>query len=135
LCHAALTFDPSRGTFGTWGYACCSQRCNAVLRAERERARRFPEARPVVGDDGEQVEAVDLLTTEPAPEQHAATAHTSILVRAALAELPERERCVMRMRYFDDRTLADIGVILSVSRERARQIHARALGRLRARFA
>jgi len=52
----------------------------------------------------------------------------------ALKELPEREAMVLRLRFgLDDNeyTLKDVGVKLGVTRERARQIEAKALGKLR----
>jgi len=56
-------------------------------------------------------------------------------LREALDELPERERRVLELRYGleDDRprTLREIGEIMGLSRERVRQLEARALGELR----
>ncbi|MFD9124743.1 RNA polymerase sigma factor [Kitasatospora sp. NPDC059571] len=55
---------------------------------------------------------------------------------AVLATLGERERQVARLRYgLDDgrpRTLEEIGLLFGVTRERIRQIEAKALGKLRA---
>jgi RNA polymerase primary sigma factor len=53
----------------------------------------------------------------------------------ALADLPERERRLMTLRYGledqEPRTLAEVGRVMGISRERARQIAARALRMLR----
>ncbi len=64
--------------------------------------------------------------------------HVSLLeetLRAALAELPDREREVLRLRYglnsdADPQSLDEIGRRLGVTRERVRQIESEALQRL-----
>jgi len=59
-------------------------------------------------------------------------------VRSALAELDERERYIVEHRLMADAedalTLAELGQQLGVSRERARQLEARAKRKLRSRF-
>ena len=49
----------------------------------------------------------------------------------AARQLTPRQRVVIRMRYVDERTWAQIGIALSVSEPAAIGIHARALGALR----
>jgi RNA polymerase sigma factor for flagellar operon FliA len=49
----------------------------------------------------------------------------------ALAQLPERERRVVGMLYFEGAKLKEIGAELGVSEPRVSQLHARALGLLR----
>lgn len=48
-----------------------------------------------------------------------------------LEALPDAERCVLRARYYQDRTLESIGAEMQVSRERVRQIEGRGLRMLR----
>jgi len=57
-------------------------------------------------------------------------------VQSALSSLDLREAMIMRRRLMVDKcaTLADIGSDLGVSRERVRQLEARAIGKLRARL-
>ncbi len=52
-------------------------------------------------------------------------------VRAAWDALEERERAILRGVYYEDKSLADIGREMGVSRERVRQLEARALQKLR----
>jgi RNA polymerase primary sigma factor len=72
----------------------------------------------------------------PAPEEEATETMLREQVRSVLHELPPREARVLRLRYglSGERihTLAEIGDKLNLSRERVRQIEARALRRLRA---
>lgn len=49
----------------------------------------------------------------------------------AMEQLPERERQVVGMHYFDGKKLKEIGAHLGVSEPRVSQLHARALGRLK----
>lgn len=52
----------------------------------------------------------------------------------AVAGLPERERDVLRMHYFDGLRLREIGERLHLSESRVSQLHGQALHRLRARL-
>ncbi len=52
-------------------------------------------------------------------------------VADAMHALPERDQELLRLYYFEERTLQEISRVLSVSESRACQIHARALKRLR----
>jgi RNA polymerase sigma factor FliA len=53
----------------------------------------------------------------------------------AINELPERERLVMTLYYYEDTTMREIGLILDVMESRVSQIHASAVLHLRARLA
>lgn len=52
------------------------------------------------------------------------------LVRDAIADLPERERQIIVMRYFESRRIKDIAKDLKISEPRIRQLKARAIRRL-----
>lgn len=86
-------------------------------------------------DDGE---FMDLLPDEgPTPEDVIGYDHDtqarSRWIGQALATLDERERKIIVRRFLeeDKKTLAEIGVDFGVSKERIRQIEAKALGKLR----
>jgi RNA polymerase primary sigma factor len=55
-------------------------------------------------------------------------------VAAAMHGMPDRLRQVVHMRFFRDMKLNEIGLELGVTRERARQLEAKALERLRERL-
>jgi len=71
-------------------------------------------------------------------EQNPAAAYevkeTGRILARALDKLPERERKVIGMYYFEDAKYKDIGAELGVSEPRVFQLHARALGRLKNAF-
>jgi len=97
-----------------------------------------PEARaslnsPVGDDDGN--EFGDLFADESAdsPEELAEDALRARAVREALADLPERERRILELRFgidSDPQSLEKIGAELELTRERVRQLEAQALARL-----
>jgi len=102
-----------------------------------EEALSVPEARaslnsPVGEDDGE---LGDLFADENAddPEAVAEDALRSLAVRQALAQLPERERRILELRFGIDgepKSLEAIGAELGLTRERIRQLETQALARL-----
>jgi RNA polymerase sigma factor (sigma-70 family) len=83
------------------------------------------------------VEIGDLVASDPASDPlHEITMQNLVgEVRAALETLPPREKKIVSLRYgLEDgveRSLQEIGVMLNLSRERIRQLEARALNRLR----
>jgi RNA polymerase sigma factor for flagellar operon FliA len=54
---------------------------------------------------------------------------------AAVAGMPERERTVLMMYYYDNLTLTEIGQVLGVTESRVCQIHTKALRQLRSKLA
>lgn len=77
----------------------------------------------LAGMTGEEVE--DALTL----------AQEAALLRNALLELPEQERTVLSLYYFEELKLNDIARILEVSESRISQIRSKAIQRLRRRLA
>lgn len=57
------------------------------------------------------------------------------LLAEAVAGLPERDRTVVTLYYFENLTLAEIGGVLGVTESRICQLHTRAVLRLRTRIA
>lgn len=66
-----------------------------------------------------------------APDEAMATAEDSRRVRAAVAALPEKERRLLELYYFADRSLEDAGRQLGLSKSWASRLHARAVRHLR----
>ncbi|MEA1674556.1 sigma-70 family RNA polymerase sigma factor [Nitrospirillum sp. BR 11163] len=78
--------------------------------------------------------AAEMASPEPDPEESLAAAEIKALVKQQLEHLPTREATVIRLRfgigYEREYTLEEIGQRFGVTRERIRQIEAKALGRL-----
>ena len=89
-----------------------------------------------VGEDGDATLG-DLIKAPDAVDPHAAVEASMLteLVADALAELTPREQHILRMRFglgdADDHTLEEVGKVFGVTRERIRQIEAKALEKLR----
>lgn len=57
------------------------------------------------------------------------------VVTTAIEELPERQRLVLSLYYYEDLNLKEIGKVLRVTESRVSQLHAQAVARLRGRLA
>jgi RNA polymerase primary sigma factor len=105
------------------------------VREVRQAARAVTSLDKPVGSNGETALG-DLFgdETEP-PEEEVHVSLAEDTLRKAVAELPERERNVVKLRYGldgdgDPQSLEEIGRRLGLTRERVRQIEANALERL-----
>jgi len=72
---------------------------------------------------------------ERTPDEEVEVQLTETALREAVAELPEREQRIVRLRYglngdTDPKSLEEIGRIMGITRERVRQLEAEALRRL-----
>lgn len=56
------------------------------------------------------------------------------IVAQAIEELPERQRLVLSLYYYEDLNLKEIGEVLRVTESRVSQLHAQAVQRLRAKL-
>jgi RNA polymerase primary sigma factor len=102
-----------------------------------EAARQPASLETPVGEEGETlVGHLVRDVTSGSPEEDAIRGELAKEVELAMAPLNEREREVLRLRYglgMDrELTLEEIGRRLSLTRERIRQIEAKALGKIRA---
>jgi RNA polymerase sigma factor for flagellar operon FliA len=57
------------------------------------------------------------------------------IVTKAIEDLPERQRLVLSLYYYEDLNLKEIGKVLRVTESRVSQLHAQAVSRLRAKLA
>jgi RNA polymerase primary sigma factor len=89
-----------------------------------------------VGEDGDATLA-DLIAAPDSPDPHAAAEANALagFVEEALAGLTPREQHILRLRFgiggAADHTLEEVGKVFGVTRERIRQIEAKALEKLR----
>ena len=105
------------------------------VREVREAARAVTSLDRPVGE-GEGASFGDLVAGHgESPEQEVSVSLEQDTLRRAVAELPERERDVVKLRYGlngerDPKSLEEIGRTLGLTRERVRQIESNALERL-----
>jgi RNA polymerase sigma factor for flagellar operon FliA len=73
--------------------------------------------------------------TFAAPDAAIDTGRLGTRVRAAIQKLPEKERRLLEMYYFEEKTLEEAGGALGLSKSWACRLHARAVDLLRAEMA
>jgi RNA polymerase sigma factor for flagellar operon FliA len=86
---------------------------------------------------GDQVALIDTIEDTQGPEPQAALAETELkeALAEAISRLPERERLVVTLYYYEELTLREIGEVLGVTESRVSQLHTKAILRLKARLA
>ena len=75
--------------------------------------------------------AVLVPSEPPSPDRVYEQSETRDRMRAALAQLPARERRIVSLYYFAEATMKQIGEAIGVNESRVSQLHARAIQRLR----
>ena len=91
----------------------------------------------VGGDRGDKLSLVDTLEDTKAEDPVMAfeTEETKYLLARAINTLPEREKIVVTLYYYEGLTLAEIGQVLGVTESRICQMHTKAVLQLRAKLA
>jgi RNA polymerase sigma factor for flagellar operon FliA len=90
----------------------------------------------ISGSGGDQVALIDTIEDTHGPEPQSAFAQTELreAVADAITRLPEREKLVITLYYYEDLTLREIGEVLGVTESRVSQLHTKAILRLKARL-
>jgi RNA polymerase sigma factor FliA len=90
----------------------------------------------ISGSGGDQVALIDTIEDEHGPEPQTAFAQTELreIVADAITNLPEREKLVITLYYYEDLTLREIGEVLGVTESRISQLHTKAILRMKARL-
>jgi RNA polymerase sigma factor FliA len=85
---------------------------------------------------GDALSLKDTLPDHDAPDPVAALAQTDLKDRMAeaIARLPEREKLVVALYYYENLTLREIGEVLGVTESRVSQLHTKAVLRLRSKL-
>ena len=65
--------------------------------------------------------------TTPAPQLQMERQERTIAIEEALAALPEKERRLLQLYYFEDRPLEEVGRIMGLSKSWSSRLHARAI--------
>jgi len=86
---------------------------------------------------GDPIALIDTLEDPLAPQPTQAMAHSELrdALGDAIARLPEREKLVVTLYYYEELTLREIGDVLGVTESRVSQLHTKAILRLKAYLA
>jgi RNA polymerase sigma factor for flagellar operon FliA len=85
---------------------------------------------------GDRVSLLDTLPDQGAPDPQAVVDQGELRDRIAdaIAALPEREKLVVALYYYENLTLREIGEVLGVTESRVSQLHTKAVLRLRSKL-
>jgi len=89
-----------------------------------------------VGEKDDKVSLIDSIedTTSPDPAVSFEFDEIKTILAEAIQKLPEREKTVIALYYYDGLTLREIGEILGVTESRVSQLHTKAVIRLKAKM-
>ncbi len=90
-----------------------------------------------VSGSGDTVALIDTIEDESAPDPQSTLSQTELreAIADAIARLPEREKLVVTLYYYEELTLREIGEVLGVTESRVSQLHTKAILRLKSRLA
>jgi RNA polymerase sigma factor for flagellar operon FliA len=90
----------------------------------------------VNSNEEDSVRVLDLVRNDESedPLQHVEIEEIKAVLAATIDYLPERERMVIALYYYEGMTLKEIGEIMEISESRVSQIHTKAIFRLRGRL-
>src|SRR5581483_650187 len=90
-----------------------------------------------VSGQGDQIALIDTIEDADAPDPQGSLSQTEMkeAIADAIARLPEREKLVVTLYYYEELTLREIGEVLGVTESRVSQLHTKAILRLKARLA
>jgi RNA polymerase sigma factor for flagellar operon FliA len=114
------------------------ERAMAALEAKLHRPPTDEEIANQVGITTEELEVALIDTIEdteaPSPESSLSATELKEALGEAIARLPEREKLVVTLYYYEELTLREIGEVLGVTESRVSQLHTKAILRLKARL-
>jgi len=86
--------------------------------------------------DGKEEDLCDFLPSAPeeTPYFKCLNSEMKQLLAKVIAELPQKERQLLSLYYFEELTMKEVGEVLGIGESRVSQIHSACLGRLRIRL-
>ena len=108
----------------------------ALLQISNSTVAALDELWTVSDSSGDQVSLLDTLQDPDAPDPQQLLAASEVKDRLAdaISALPEREKLVIALYYYENLTLREIGEVLGVTESRVSQLHTKAVLRLRSRL-
>ncbi len=109
---------------------------DALLQISNSTIAALDEMWTVSDSSGDQISLLDTIhdPDAPDPEQLIDATELKDHVADAIARLPEREKLVVALYYYENLALREIGEVLGVTESRVSQLHTKAVLRLRSRL-
>ena len=109
---------------------------DSLLEISRSSIAALDELWTISSSGGDQIALIDTIEDTTGPEPQSALAQTELkeALGEAIARLPEREKLVVTLYYYEELTLREIGEVLGVTESRVSQLHTKAILRLKARL-
>jgi RNA polymerase sigma factor for flagellar operon FliA len=109
---------------------------NSLTEISRSSIAALDELWTMSGEGGDQVSLLDTIEDTDGPNPQDALAQTELreALGEAIARLPEREKLVVTLYYYEELTLREIGEVLGVTESRVSQLHTKAILRLKSRL-
>ncbi len=110
---------------------------DALLQISNSTVAALDELWTMSDSSGDQVSLLDTIQDHdaPDPERLVDASELKDRVAEAIARLPEREKLVIALYYYENLTLREIGEVLGVTESRVSQLHTKAVLRLRSKLA
>ncbi len=89
-----------------------------------------------LGDDNDKITVLDTIecSDDYGPDKSVEREEIKNLIVKAINELPDKEKKVLVLYYYEDLTLKEIGEVLDVTESRVSQLHTKAIIRLKAKL-
>ena len=86
--------------------------------------------------EGRKINLIDTIEDQSGPNPEVSLEQTELkeALGDAISRLPEREKLVVTLYYYEELTLREIGEVLGVTESRVSQLHTKAVLRLKARL-
>jgi RNA polymerase sigma factor FliA len=109
---------------------------NSLLEISNSTIVALDEPWAVSDSSGDEVSLLDTIQdpNAPDPTQVVDASELKDRIADAIARLPEREKLVIALYYYENLTLGEIGEVLGVTESRVSQLHTKAVLRLRSRM-
>lgn len=132
---AHLAEDVTQGVFVALACQAAKLKHHAVLTGWLYTTTRFVASKMVRGQQRWQRREMEAHAMDTTPEMEQAWLEVRPVIDDAMHELSESERAVLLLRFFENRTLAEVGTATGVTENAARMRVERALEKLRGRLA
>ena len=107
---------------------------DSLLEISRSSVGALDELWSPAGGGGDSIALIDTIEDDsgPDPEASLELAEVKEALAEAISDLPEREKLVVTLYYYEELTLREIGEVLGVTESRVSQLHTKAILRLKA---